>query len=102
MVIASAGVGKLLARTVLAVFLLLIVVFGIEFTASKILGYPPILRFILHELPFRGQSFDPEVWADAGGCEGLSDWECVDRELACLKAHRTATSLAFKKGGADA
>ncbi len=83
MVSAAARAGKLLAKTVLAFFLLLIALAGVEFLASKMLGYPPILRFVLHELPFRGQSFDPEAWADAGGCEGLSDWKCVERDLDC-------------------
>ena len=83
MVSAAARIGKLLARTVLALFLLLIAVVGIEFIASKALGYPPILRFVMHELPFRGQSFDPEEWADAGSCVGLSDWKCVEKEASC-------------------
>ena len=81
--IASAGIGKRLARTVLAIFLLLLVVLGIEITASRFLGYPPILGFFLHELPFRGQSFDPDAWAYASVCEERSVGDCVDRELAC-------------------
>jgi len=80
---AAARVGKLLARTVLALFLLLIAAAGIEFIASKVLGYPPVLRFVMHELPFRGQSFDPETWAEAGSCSGLSDWKCVEKEASC-------------------
>ncbi|MGH1424282.1 MAG: hypothetical protein ACRBBU_06105 [Pseudooceanicola sp.] len=67
----------------MALFLLLIAVAGIEFIASKTLGYPPILRFIMHELPFRGQSFDTEKWADEGSCTGLSDWKCAEKEASC-------------------
>ena len=85
MVSTVARISKLLIRTVLAVFLLLIAVVGIEFLASKILGYPPILRFVMHELPFRGQSFDPEKWSNAGSCAGLSDWKCVEKEASCLR-----------------
>jgi len=83
MISAAARVGKLLARTVLALFLLLAAVTGIELIASKILGYPPVLRFVMHELPFRGQSFDSEAWAEAGSCAGLSDWKCVEKEASC-------------------
>ena len=37
----------------------------------------------MHELPFRGQSFDPEEWSDAGSCAGLSDWKCAEKEASC-------------------
>ena len=83
MVRAIARFGKLLIGSVLALFLLLIAVAGSEFTAPQTLGYPPILRFVMHELPFRGQRFAPETWVEAGNCAGLSDWKCVEKEANC-------------------
>ena len=30
-----------------------------------------------------GQSFDPETWAEAGSCAGLSDWKNDEKEASC-------------------
>jgi hypothetical protein len=44
---------------------------------------PLLILFVLHELPFMGESFTPEKWTQAGGCEGLTDDQCVTKESSC-------------------
>lgn len=43
----------------------------------------PILRFVFHDLPFMGKSFDRSVWSSALICK--SNQDCLDKEMACLR-----------------
>jgi hypothetical protein len=65
---------KILKRaTILTVALLLL-------TA---LFWKPILRFVFHDLPFMGKSFDSAVWFSALNCK--NDRDCLDKEMTCLR-----------------
>jgi hypothetical protein len=55
-----------------AILLLLLVVFS-----------EPILRFVFHDLPFMGKSFDQAAWSSALSCSKNQD--CLDKEMACLR-----------------
>jgi hypothetical protein len=55
-----------------AILLLLLVVFS-----------ESILRFVFHDLPFMGKSFDKAAWSSALSCRNNQD--CSDREMACLR-----------------
>lgn len=45
--------------------------------------WKPILRFVFHDLPFMGKSFDSAVWSSALSCK--NDQDCLDKEIACLR-----------------
>lgn len=40
-------------------------------------------RFLLHELPFMGETFTSEKWAEAGNCQGLTDYHCEMKNSEC-------------------
>lgn len=48
-----------------------------------VLFWKPILRFVFHDLPFMGNSFDRTVWSSALSCK--NDQDCLDKEMACLR-----------------
>lgn len=48
-----------------------------------VLFWKPILRFVFHDLPFMGNSFDSAVWSSALSCK--NDQDCLDKEIACLR-----------------
>jgi len=48
-----------------------------------ILFWKPILRFVFHDLPFMGKSFDSAVWSSALSCK--NDQDCLDKEMTCLR-----------------
>ena len=73
------GVTKVLKLFALAVALII----GVDVLGAVTVGYPPTLVFVLHELPFRGERFEPVAWREAGSCAGLSDWECYEKEDDC-------------------
>lgn len=37
----------------------------------------------MHASPFRGETFEQGKWELQGSCQGLSDWECVQKEASC-------------------
>lgn len=37
----------------------------------------------MHVSPFKGDKFEVLQWEIAGNCQGLSDWECVEKEASC-------------------
>lgn len=47
------------------------------------LFWTPIVRFVFHELPFMGHSFDGLLWSSALNCSG--DRDCLDKEFACVR-----------------
>ena len=47
------------------------------------LFWKPVLRFVFHDLPFMGQSFDGSVWASALRCVDSQD--CLNKEMACVR-----------------
>ncbi|OBY25393.1 hypothetical protein [Leisingera sp. JC1] len=75
--------GRWIKRGLLALAAIPLVAIAAEVTAGFALSYPPALTFYLHELPFRGQDFDPEKWASAGECGDGPEWRCVDLALSC-------------------
>lgn len=58
---------------------------SVDVASGLIFGYRPVLTFVLHDLPFRGETFDPGIWSVAGSCAGLSDGDCFDRQAACSR-----------------
>lgn len=48
-----------------------------------VLFWKPILRFVFHDLPFMGKSFDRTAWSSALSCKNEQD--CLDKEMACLR-----------------
>lgn len=48
-----------------------------------VLFWKPIIRFVFHDLPFMGNSFDRTVWSSALSCK--NDQDCLDKEMACLR-----------------
>ena len=49
-----------------------------------VLFWKPILRFVFHDLPFMGKSFDSTVWSSALSCK--NDRDCLGKEMACLRS----------------
>ena len=45
--------------------------------------WKPTVRFVFHDLPFMGESFDSAVWSFALNCK--NDRDCLDKEMACLR-----------------
>lgn len=41
------------------------------------------LLWYMHMSPFRGETFEQTKWELDGSCQGLSDWECVQKEASC-------------------
>ena len=48
-----------------------------------VLFWKPILRFVFHDLPFMGKSFDSTVWSSALSCK--NDRDCLAKAMACLR-----------------
>ncbi len=74
-------VGRALGLVVLSIVLAV----GVDVVSALTVGYPPILRYLLHEAPFRGQRFDRQAWFEAASCAGLSGQECDDKWATCLR-----------------
>lgn len=75
--IVGRATGFLVLSVVLAV--------GVDVVGALTTGYPPILGYLLHEAPFRGQRLDRQAWIEAGSCSGLSDMDCFDKQAICLR-----------------
>lgn len=69
------GLGLLILSVLLAV--------AVDVVGAMTVGYPPILGYLLHEAPFRGERFDRQLWTSGGSCAGLTDGECVDKQQTC-------------------
>ena len=41
------------------------------------------LLWYMHLSPFRGETFEQTKWELEGSCQGLSDWECTQKEASC-------------------
>lgn len=41
------------------------------------------IHWHMHRSPFRGETFEQTKWELEGSCQGLSDWECVQKEASC-------------------
>lgn len=76
---------KFVGRLILVAFLSPFAAVGIDFVSFKLLGFPPILALVLHELPFRGEYFDQTAWNAAGSCKGLNGNACVMKEMECRR-----------------
>lgn len=74
---------RAILKAVALLFLLVALAVGVDVTGALLFRYPPVLTFILHELPFRGERFDPEHWAVAASCVGLSDGDCMEKQAHC-------------------
>ena len=81
------SIGRLIGRGIVVTAALLLalvaLVIGVDVVGAIVFRYPPVLRFVLHELPFRGEQFDKEQWIEAGSCEGLSDGDCMTKQAHC-------------------
>lgn len=42
-----------------------------------------IILFAWHVLPFMGQEFTSEAWAEGGSCHGLTDFQCQEKASTC-------------------
>ena len=56
---------------------------GIGILSLAIGGLLLGLLWYMHVSPFRGESFEQTKWELEGSCQGLSDWECVQKEASC-------------------
>jgi hypothetical protein len=56
---------------------------ALALAAVSVLVFVLTSRFWLHEFPFMGESFTQEKWAEAGRCEGLTDFQCAAKENEC-------------------
>lgn len=45
--------------------------------------WKPIVIFVLHELPFMGQTFSKAKWEDAVKCSSRE--ECIEKEISCIR-----------------
>jgi hypothetical protein len=83
LIVVAGRIGKAFVRVVVFLFVLVALALGVDVAGALLFRYPPVLIFVLHELPFRGERFDPGRWAEAGSCAGLSDGDCVEKEADC-------------------
>lgn len=84
---------KRFAGTVWLTVKVLISIAAISFLLLQIMSSKPVMMFFMHELPFRGQIFDPQQWSDAGSCAGLSDWQCAAKQGSCPRGQMVRNLL---------
>lgn len=48
-----------------------------------VLFWKPIVTFVLHELPFMGQTFSKAKWEEAIQCSSKA--ECMEKEISCIR-----------------
>ncbi|KAB7610513.1 hypothetical protein F9L33_14535 [Amylibacter sp. SFDW26] len=76
---------KLLIKALLVTLCFIAALVSVEIIGQKSYGRAPIEHFILHEMPFRGERFSPDLWVDANDCRGLSGEECAEKEATCQR-----------------
>lgn len=65
---------KIMKRAAVSTVVLILLLF---------LFWKPVLRFVFHDLPFMGTTYDSKVWASALSCKNAQD--CLEKEMACVR-----------------